>query len=568
MILRILHSNLRSLFFLKNSFILFFLSCISISSYQIYAQNNRLTLVFEQLDSMSATVFKKNLHPAETFKNRKEIQQQVKKISETLNLQGYLSHHIEIIKQNDTLYKALITYDHKISKIKLDFDSSIQLPDWIQQRTTTVDFSQLKPLLANLYAYYEELGYSFTEIELKEISTLNNQLVAKVKITVPMQRNIDKVLIKGYDNFPKKYIKNYLFLNKNSTFNKETIESTRNALNTLPFIKQTRKPEILFSKDSTQLYIYLQKINYNKFDGLVGFTTNDSGKLQFNGYLDIELNNNFNSGEQLSIKWSNNGSEQERFKLTAKTPYIFNSPISPNVNFEIYKQDSSFINTDLLLEFDYNVNRAHKIGASFLSKSSTNLLVNKSDLLIASFSKLLYGLLYTYDRHKSKKTTFSIQSAFSTGTKTSQDITTTQYYIYLDLSLTERLTKKSSIYLHNRTESLQADDLLQNELFQIGGANTIRGFYEQSIFSSSYNYTNLEYRLLTSNNSYIYTFTDFGITEDVETYKTDKLYSFGLGYIFKTKAGFINLNYAFGKINNSPFDFNQGIFHIKFITLF
>jgi outer membrane protein assembly factor BamA len=537
-------------------------------SLDLNAQNYNLTFKLEQIDSLRRNISQENYSNPKEFKNIETIQQYIKKISEQLNTEGYFSHQIEIVKQNDTLYKGLITFNCKTTTIKLLFDSDIKLPKWIKHKQHIIEFSQVSKTLDELYQFYENLGYSFSQIELKNIATNKDQLTAKVHITLASQRNIDKVVVKGYKSFPKKYINNYLHIKPKSTFNKETIESTSEALRSLNFIMEIRKPEILFSKDSTHLYLYLNKKNSNKFDGLVGFTSSENGKLQLNGYLDVELNNSFDYGEQLSIYWSNNGNEQERFKLKTKTPYIFKTPISPSISFEIYKQDSTFINTDLLLDFDYSLNRSHTIGASFISKKSTNLLEDNTNNLVESFSKKLYGILYDYKKNNPRQTVFFINSAFSLGTKTSEEISTAQYYAYLDLSFTEKFTRKSSIYIHNRTETLKGRDLLQNELFQIGGANTIRGFYEQSLFSPSYNFTNLEYRLLTSNESYIYTFSDFGVLENLETDENDRLYSFGLGYVYKTKGGFINLNYAFGKINKTPFDFTQGVFHIKFTTIF
>ena len=537
-------------------------------SLNLNSQNNKLSFELEQIDSFKTTINVNNYSNSKKFKRFIDIQLHTKQLSVKLNKDGYLAHQIQIVKQNDTLYKGLITFNSKTSKIKLLFDPSDKLPTWIQFQQHTIEFSQISNTLDALYQFYENLGYSFTEIELKNISSKGGGLTAKVKIILPSQRNIDKVVIKGYENFPQKYIKNHLQINTKSTFNKETITTVSTAIKSLNFITEIRKPEVLFAKDSTHLYLYLKKKNSNKFDGLVGFTNSENGKLQFNGYLDIKLNNNFNYGEQLSVFWSNNGNKQEHFKLKAKTPYIFNTRITPSINFEIYKQDSTFVNTDLLLEFDYSLNRTHTVGLSVLSKESMNLLKDTMDNLVESFSKKLYGILYEYKNTSPQETLFSINSAFSLGTKISQEISSDQYYAYLDLSFTKKITKRSSIYIHNRTETLQGNDLLQNELFQIGGSNTIRGFYEQSIFSPTYNFTNLEYRLLTSKESYMYTFTDFGITETIDSNKKDRLYSFGLGYVYKTKGGFINLNYAFGKTNKTPFDFNQGIFHIKFTTLF
>ena len=79
-------------------------------------------------------------------------------------------------------------------------------------------------------------------------------------------------------------------------------------------------PEILFEQDSTTVYLYLQKTKTNKFDGLIGFNTNDQGKLKFNGYIDLYLNNLLNKGESLSINWKSN-SESSCFYIAYRIHY-------------------------------------------------------------------------------------------------------------------------------------------------------------------------------------------------------------------------------------------------------
>ena len=63
-----------------------------------------------------------------------------------------------------------------------------------------------------------------------------------------------------------------------------------------------KDPEILFTRDSTILYLYIQKIKKNTFDGFLGFNSDDqSGKVKIQGYAKINLINTFNNGENIKI---------------------------------------------------------------------------------------------------------------------------------------------------------------------------------------------------------------------------------------------------------------------------
>jgi len=122
--------------------------------------------------------------------------------------------------------------------------------------------------------------------------------------------------------------------------------------------------------------------------------------------------------------------------------------------------------------------------------------------------------------------------------------------------------------LQNETSTLFSDNILTNELYRIGGVNSIRGFNEESIFASTYSYFNIEYRFNTNYSSYLYSITDIGYIDNEITNNSSQIYSLGLGYAFTTKLGILNLSYAIGKFSNQTFDFNNSRFHIKIISFF
>jgi len=87
---------------------------------------------------------------------------------------------------------------------------------------------------------------------------------------------------------------------------------------------------------------------------------------------------------------------------------------------------------------------------------------------------------------------------------------------------------------------LNSDQYFTNELFRIGGVNSIRGFNEQSIFTKNYSYFNFEYRFLASTTSYFYTITDLGF---IKTTENESILGLGLGYLFINNQSKINKSY-------------------------
>ncbi|MFZ9718905.1 MAG: BamA/TamA family outer membrane protein [Chitinophagaceae bacterium] len=112
--------------------------------------------------------------------------------------------------------------------------------------------------------------------------------------------------------------------------------------------------------------------------------------------------------------------------------------------------------------------------------------------------------------------------------------------------------------------------IFRNELFQMGGFKTLRGFDEESIFASQYGIFTTEYRLLTGLNSYLFAFADLGWVRNnsMIANTTHRFLGSGLGISFENKAGLFNLAFAFGKRNDQPMNLRQSKIHFGYVNFF
>ena len=97
---------------------------------------------------------------------------------------------------------------------------------------------------------------------LKSLSNETHEVITSVcfkTIKKTETRKIDKIIINGYENFPSGYLSNYLQLKNNSIFNRTKLNKSSDLINTLPFVSEIKPPEILFTKDSTIVYLFLKK---------------------------------------------------------------------------------------------------------------------------------------------------------------------------------------------------------------------------------------------------------------------------------------------------------------------
>jgi hemolysin activation/secretion protein len=154
----------------------------------------------------------------------------------------------------------------------------------------------------------------------------------------------------------------------------------------------------------------------------------------------------------------------------------------------------------------------------------------------------------------------------SFGNRTSENNSLRQIKLEATISYLLDISKRSSIYLKNKTGVLNSENYIQNELFRIGGNNSIRGFNEQSIFVKDYVIQNIEYRYLLSKDAFIYSITDLAFITTTNT--TEKLMGLGIGYLFNTNNAQINISTTLGNNSRNPINFKNTQLFINWINFF
>ena len=496
---------------------------------------------------------------------------EIDKVSDYLKNIGYFLNTFDSLKKINNEFIAHFSLQKKTEKamIKVASDALFLFKNVeFTNNSFSISVNELKATLSNISKKLDTQGKSFSKVQLKSIKINNDTLFADLEINSSKKRIINKITVKGYDDFPKSYLKNYFDVKSNTVFNQQKITKTSNLSKNLPFIKEIKPPEVLFTKDSTQVFLYFKKLSNNSIDGIISFATKENGDLLFNGNIDFKLNNILNTGEKFELFWNSIGDERQEFKLVTEIPYLFNSKISPQLSFSLYKEDSTFLNTKFDSRLFYEINSNIKFALTYNSESSENLGGNLNNN-IETFSNYFLGFQLKYSIPKNdfffnKSFNFEINPTFG-ARKTITD-SSDQFKIETTISYLWDLNFRNSLYIKNKTGYLSSDSFLDNELFRIGGANSIRGFDEQSIFTNNYTFLNIEYRFLTSQKSYLYSITDIGFLETRS--KKDSILGLGIGYLFVTNSSQIKLSTAVGKDSSQSFNFNNSKLIISWISFF
>jgi len=552
----------------QNTFIKPLILLLFFSIESLYTQ--KINLKISSVNKNEVTILNKIKYQKKHIDST-SINFEINKISKYLKKIGYFTNTIDSLVKTKNNYSAYFSLNEKINQSEI----YVKLKDQylfngfeFTNNTINITIEKLQSILLNISKKIDLEGKSFSKIQLKNIKIKDKKLFAELSIEASSKRIINKVVVKGYDDFPKSFLKNHFNIRANSVFNEKKIKNISEISKNLQFVSEIKTPEVLFTKDSTFLYLYLKKRKNNSFDGLINFATKENGDLLLNGNIDLELNNILNTGEKFKLFWNKIEDERQEFEIALKTPYIFNSKITPELSFSIYKQDSTFLNTKFDSKIFYNLNTKIKFALTYNSESSINL-DKRIENNIENFSNYFIGFQFEFvvpknDFFFNDKILLKINP--SIGERNLNSNSTNQIKIETTASYIWELNSRNSIYIKNTNGFLKSNTYLNNELFRIGGPKSIRGFNEQSIFVDQYIMINLEYRFFTSEKSYLYTITDFAKTATLEN--TKNLNSLGLGFLFINKNSLININSSIARNEGDKFDFKNAKLLVNWKTFF
>ena len=406
----------------------------------------------------------KGLTYEKTHKDSAAVIKEINSISVTLNRLGYLTHTNDSIISKDTLIFSYITLNNKIKTATLTFqaikDPSLKKWSGIKEKTH-ISYTALPSFLESINRELESKGFSFAKTTLKNIIIRKDTLFAEVFIKKNKKRKLNNIIIKGYDAFPKPYLRYFYRIKNNTILNKEKMKEISTKTTSLTFVEEIKPPEILFKKDSTLLYMFLKKKQKSSFDGLININSEEGEKSFINGYLKLDLINTFNRGGQIYLFWNKIGRETAAFETTISTPYLFKSPISQKLSFNIYKKDSTFINTSFDVGLYYELNSKNKIGTTFSSENSESIIENNLTNNIKAYKNQFYGITYI---HSSLNKNYFDEAAFygdiniQFGNRKIGVTPSNQIKVSSEVSTIWNLNHRNDIFLRNKTGYLKSSD--------------------------------------------------------------------------------------------------------------
>ncbi len=550
------------------------------TSFFLLAHSQEITLTISSEITISKTL-NDSLKRSENHQDFASVKKEAERISKTLTQIGYIENKLLLLeKVTDSTCNAHFFFGKKYSLIKIYYNQTsftkkqiALVSNNVKQDYFTISIYDSKKALVSLNQFQTQNGNTFGKLKLTNHKIENATISATLETSSKTKRRIDSITVKGYEKFPRAFIKHYAGIKRGTVFDKQTLVEKNNVLNTLGFAKTIKAPEALFEKEKTTLYLYLEKQNFNTFDGIIGFATNtETQNIEFNGYLDLVLNNNLNFGEQLIIKYKADGADQQNLTLRTELPYLFETPLGLEAELNIFKRDSTFSSTSQAIQGSYQISPTSKGHIGYKANTSTDLLsteVNPERIQNFKTRYLTTGVqIIKLQNSRLFPVKAGVKLNLGIGNRKTSTTKKKQTSLSNTIHHNINLNQKNIVYLQNTTSVLVSDDYVTNELFRFGGINSIRGFTENSIDASLFSILNTEYRYLINNSTYIHSIIDLGYFENKVIMQKEKLYSFGIGLGVNTKAGLLKFILANGNIENQAFKISNTKIHLSLTSKF
>ena len=256
-----------------------------------HSQDITLTVSFET--SIPKTI-EDALVVSQKHQDFNSVKKEVDRISSELEKFGYLENSMKSMKRiSDSTAAASFYIGKRYTQLKVDYSNTPFTQNQVsliakntKENYFIIPLQESKRTLEKLNQLQTKNGNTFGKLKLTNLTTQDTIVIATLKTSASSKRTIDSIAIKGYQKFPTSFIKYYAGIKKGAVFDSQQVVEKNNALNSLGFANSIKAPQALFEKEKTTLYLYLEKQNFNTFDGIIGFATNEQTQnLAFNGYI-------------------------------------------------------------------------------------------------------------------------------------------------------------------------------------------------------------------------------------------------------------------------------------------
>ena len=406
-----------------------------------------------------------------------------------------------------------------------------------------LDQSLLERDIEALLVRYEKLGYPFARCSVDSLLSRPGRLEDSVEIMLKVEEGlrmtIEEIRVEGNKETDASVITRETRLDWGEPFNPAKIDAIRERLNRLNIFSSVAAPELYVRDGHGGLLLKVREGNTNTFDGILGYippaVPGSSGYLT--GLASVSMRNLFGTGRKLSLRWQREDRLSQEIGVRYVEPWIFSRPVNVGGGFLQRQQDSTYVRRTLDLRTELMLSEELSVSLVFGAEKVIPATDSTTVAQVVGTNETTGGIEIQYD---TRDDFYSPES----GARYRTD------YHYGRKSIAFR-RQVVAFGLHGR--EIRTGQVQQGEMYQFGGANTLRGYRENQFIGAEIAWTNAEYRFILARRSFLFGFLDTGYynrpeddllgTPSARAFK----YGYGIGIRLDTALGNLGVSFALGQ---------------------
>ncbi len=460
----------------------------------------------------------------------------------------------------------------------------------LNQRISDIQLTQNEHLIIT---HFENIGYPFTIVTPNCSVANDSTLFVDLMIDLGPLIRYDSIDIKGSSNISQRFLLSYLGIKKREVYSENRLNNIEKQILKLSYIQMVKSPDVAFIDSTLRVILYLNKKNSSQFDGIIGILPQSEGqnKPLVTGDLKLNLQNKFGQGEQLMFSWKRPVPLSQDLFVFSMFPYVFGTKYGFTASFKMQKKDTTSLTNVFKIGGQLFFNGLNNV--SIYYENSTSKLLSISQILLGGtlgnnidYSVNRYGVSVELDYLNdpfipTKGVKFVFDANVGTRALIKNVAIPNEYYQEIDDHVTQvrlnslldgycPLFTKLVFNVSGKINYLSGDHHFENELFRIGGLNSLRGFNEESITATFVSAINTEIRWMMDRRTFVYAFWNGAYYEKrlLQKFVHDTPNGFGVGLSFDSPAGIFNITYALGKEFNNPIQLKYGKVHFGIVARF
>jgi outer membrane protein assembly factor BamA len=508
------------------------------------------------------------------------------RITDLFRDRGYWLCEVEADIRNDTVRVGITSGP----RFEMAAFSAGNLPAWVRKELRfresaltgkPVEVSAVTGLFDEVIAVSEDNGYPFASVRLDSVSVSGTRIRASLNYDPGPFIVFDTLGIGAERRVKAIWLSVYADMKPGSPYSERKLAALPGVIRSTGFLELAGPPAVRFQDLRARAFLQLKIRKAGSFDGWMGLLPGQNdGKLLVTGQLDMKLRNLFRSGKALDVYWQRYQVESQTVRLRYEHPVILHSPMGVEAGLVLLKEEEQFLNRDLAAGANWRVAPRTRLSATLKWFFSDRLAAQSpGESALGEINTTYYGMRLRHDGTddplgptKGYQWAIEVQA----GPRTSSDSAGAPEFRSTQTSV--RLQSRGFVPIKGRwlfygrvdAAALSGEKLYQNELFRLGGLQTIRGFNENFFYAGRYIFGNAELRYMAEPGTWLAVFLDGGWMQEQSGNDTWEQVPIGTGLSLqvKTGSGVLAMAVGLGRTRDAGFALDQAKLHFGYQARF